>query len=162
VIELGCGAGVPTTQRLIAAGLDVTGVDISAGQLELAKQHIPEATLIQADMATLEYTAEFDAVMAFYSLFHIPKAEQGAMLERMIGWLKPGGYLLFNLGSDEGDVVMDDWMGTKMFSSGLGVEGNKKMLVEHGKGLKIIDNEVAVEKVGPREEKFHWVFAVKE
>jgi ubiquinone/menaquinone biosynthesis C-methylase UbiE len=162
VIELGCGAGVPTTQTLLAAGLDVTDVDISAGQLALAKEHIPGATLVHADMATLEYDCAFDAVMAFYSLFHIPKAEQGEMLARMVGWLKPGGYLLFNLGNDEGDVVTEDWMGAKMFSSGLGIEGNRKMLREHGKGLVIIDDELAKEKVGGIEETFHWVFARKE
>jgi ubiquinone/menaquinone biosynthesis C-methylase UbiE len=163
VLELGCGAGVPTTQTLLAAGLDVTGVDISAAQIALAKEHIPGATLVQSDMAALKYDeGTFDAVLAFYSFFHIPKAEQGEMLARMIGWLKPGGYLLFNLGTGEGDVVLNDWMGAKMFSSGLGIEGNREMLKKDGKGLKFIDDEIAIEKVGGFDEKFHWVFAVKE
>jgi ubiquinone/menaquinone biosynthesis C-methylase UbiE len=163
VLELGCGAGVPTTQTLIAGGLDVTGVDISAAQIALAKKHIPEATLVQADMAALEYPeGSFDAVLAFYSFFHIPRAEQTAVLVKMINWLKPGGYLLFNLNTVEGDSVIDDWMGAKMFSSSLGTEGNRAMLKEGGKGLKIIADEVHVEYVGRFEEKFHWVFAIKE
>jgi ubiquinone/menaquinone biosynthesis C-methylase UbiE len=33
VLELGCGAGIPATQALVEAGFDVTGVDISAGQV---------------------------------------------------------------------------------------------------------------------------------
>src|ERR1700733_1918620 len=45
VLELGCGAGVPCTQTLVANGFDVTGNDISAAQIELAKQHVPEAIL---------------------------------------------------------------------------------------------------------------------
>jgi hypothetical protein len=58
--------------------------------------------------------------------------------------------------------VLNDWMGAKMFSSGLGIEGNREMLKKDGKGLKFIDDEIAIEKVGGFDEKFHWVFAVKE
>ena len=40
VLDLGCGAGVPTTQEL-AQCFRVTGVDISARQVALAQQNIP-------------------------------------------------------------------------------------------------------------------------
>ncbi|HEX2350433.1 MAG TPA: class I SAM-dependent methyltransferase, partial [Ktedonobacterales bacterium] len=40
VLELGCGQGTPTT-RLLAERFSVTGVDISARQLELARQAVP-------------------------------------------------------------------------------------------------------------------------
>src|SRR5690242_12506740 len=49
VLELGCGAGIPVTQAL-AAWRQVTGVDISAAQVALAREHVPQATIIQADM----------------------------------------------------------------------------------------------------------------
>lgn len=163
VLELGCGAGVPSTQSLVAHDLKVTAVDISSAQIDLARQHVPQATLIHADMTTLSFQpGSFDAIVAFYSIFHLPKEEQGEMIGRLAGWLKEGGWLLFNLGSAEGDRVMDNWMGTKMFSTGLGIDGNREMLKVHGSLLKIVDDEVAVEKVGPVEEKFHWIFAVKE
>jgi ubiquinone/menaquinone biosynthesis C-methylase UbiE len=162
VLELGCGAGVPTTQALIKAGLDVTGVDISAAQINLAREHIPEATLIHADMMKLEFEDNtFDAVMAFYSLFHIPREEQGTMIRRITNWLKPGGWFLANLGTGEGDTWIDDWMGARMFSSGLGIDGNRAMLKTDGEGLRIVEDEVAIEKVGGFDETFHWVFATK-
>lgn len=162
VLELGCGAGVPTTQTLIKAGLDVTGVDISAAQIDLAREHIPEAILMHADMMKLEFDNNtFDAVMGFYSLFHIPREEQGVMIRRITHWLKPGGWFLANLGTGEGDVWMDDWMGARMFSSGLGVDGNREMLKTDGEGLRIIEDEVVVEKVGGFDETFHWIFATK-
>lgn len=50
VLELGCGAGVPVTQVLIEHGLNVTGNDISAAQIALAREHVPKATLIQGDI----------------------------------------------------------------------------------------------------------------
>lgn len=40
--------------------------------------------------------------------------------------------------------------------------GDRKALEEHGKGLRILADEIATEMVGKFEEKSHWVFAVKE
>ena len=54
VLELGCGAGIPTTQRL-AARFAVTGVDISARQIALARHNVPNATFMRADMTTLDF-----------------------------------------------------------------------------------------------------------
>ncbi|KAM5530052.1 hypothetical protein V8D89_016284 [Ganoderma adspersum] len=175
VLELGCGAGVPTTQTIAAheKRLRVTGVDISAAQVALAREHVraPDAegeegkdrvAFVHADMTKLEYAeGSFDAVLAFYSIFHLPQEEQPPMVGRMIGWLKPGGYLLLNMRTEEGEFLSEDWMGARMFSCGIGVEGNRKAFEEHGKGLKTLADEIATEKVGPFEEKFHWVFAVK-
>jgi SAM-dependent methyltransferase len=162
VLELGCGAGVPCTQAFVKQGFDVTGVDISAAQIALAHQHVPEATLIQADMMSLSFKPEtFDAIVAFYSIFHLPKEEQGAMIRQIEVWLKEGGWLLLNLHSNEGNHIMDDWMGVKMFSSGLGVEGNREMFKNDGVMLKVVEDEVVVEKVGRLEERFHWLLAVK-
>jgi len=43
VLELGCGAGLPTT-RTLAQRFRVIGVDISAQQLARAKRHVPTPT----------------------------------------------------------------------------------------------------------------------
>ncbi|KAJ7731202.1 S-adenosyl-L-methionine-dependent methyltransferase [Mycena metata] len=165
VLELGCGAGVPSTQRLLEAGLTVTGNDISAAQIALARQHVPAATLIQGDMLALDFApASFDAVLAFYSIFHLPKEEQGAMISKIRGWLKPGGWFLCNFHFDEGDVTREGWIDPAviMFSSGLGVEGTRDIFQKDVLGFKLVVDEVAVETVGKFEEKFHWVMAQKE
>lgn len=163
VLELGCGAGVPSTQTLVKAGVKVTGVDISAAQIDLAKEHIPEATLIHGDMNSLTFDeGSFDAVVAFYSIFHLPKDEQGAMIGKIEKWLKVGGYMLFNLHDKEGDVVFDDWMGVQMFSSGLGAEGSREMLKKDAMRMKVVEDHIDLEKVGPFEERFHWIMAFKE
>jgi SAM-dependent methyltransferase len=162
VLELGCGAGVPCTQAFVKHGLKVTGVDISAAQIALAREYVPQATLVHSDMVSLSFEpGSFDAVVGFYSIFHLPKEEQGVMVRKITGWLKEGGWLLCNLTVDVGDQMMEDWMGAKMFWSGFGVEGNREMLKTDGRGLRIVEDEVAVEKVGNMEEQFHWILAVK-
>lgn len=167
ILELGCGAGVPCTQSLIAHGLDVTGNDISAAQIVLARQHVPEATLIHGDMAALDFPPNhFDAVVAFYSISHLPKEEQGQMIERIAGWLKEGGRLLCSFGTEEGDQVLKGWLHPEvdMFSSGLGVEGTRALFAKDGPGRdlrRVVDN-VDLEKIGRNEGKFHWIMAVKE
>ena len=163
---------MPTTQTIAAheKRLRVTGIDISNVQVELAREHVkaPEGdegrvVFVHGDMMKLEYPeGSFDAVLAFYSIFHLPQEEQAPMVGRMVGWLKPGGYLLLNMRTEEGDFMSEDWMGARMFSSGIGVEGNRRAFVERGKGLKILADEIATELVGGFEEKFHWVLAVKE
>lgn len=84
------------------------------------------------------------------------------MIGRVTGWLKKAEWFLCNLHTDEGDVMLDDWLspGVRMFSSGLGVQGNRVMLRQDGKALTIVEDEIAVEKVGRIEARFHWGFAM--
>ncbi|KAJ7612233.1 S-adenosyl-L-methionine-dependent methyltransferase [Roridomyces roridus] len=165
VLELGCGAGVPATQTLISHGLKVTGNDISASQIALARQHIPEATLIQGDMLALSFPPEtFDAVLGFYSIFHLPKDEQGRLVEKIKEWLKPGGWFLANFSIDDHDIVRQGWFEPEvtMFSSGNGVEGTRDIFRKQVPGFKVVVDEVAVEVVGNQDERFHWIMAQKD
>jgi ubiquinone/menaquinone biosynthesis C-methylase UbiE len=94
VLELGCGAGIPTTRQL-AERFAVTGVDISARQVRLAQQNVPVAKFICTDMTHLEFPPEsFDAVTAFYSIIHVPRQEQPKLLRDIAMWLRPGGLLV--------------------------------------------------------------------
>lgn len=105
VLDLGCGAGVPVTQWL-ARRFAVTGVDFSARQLDLARLHVPAAVLIKADMAAVEFAPEaFDAVVACYSIIHLPREEQPELVRCIHRWLKPDGRFLANwaLGAWEGE-----------------------------------------------------------
>ncbi len=68
MLDLGCGAGVPCTALLAGRGT-VAGVDLSASQLKLARQNVPLAQFIKADMTSLDLRpASLDAVTAFYSI----------------------------------------------------------------------------------------------
>src|SRR5262245_18644559 len=91
MLELGCGAGGPATQAL-AARFTLTGVDLSAHSVELARANVPNATFLHADMTALEFEpASFDAVVAFFSIIHVPREEQPGLLEQIARWLRPGG-----------------------------------------------------------------------
>jgi ubiquinone/menaquinone biosynthesis C-methylase UbiE len=73
VLELGCGAGVPDTQRLDAR-FSVTGVDISAEQVRRAREAVPEAEFVHADFTALELEpGSFDAVVSYYAFNHVPR-----------------------------------------------------------------------------------------
>jgi cyclopropane fatty-acyl-phospholipid synthase-like methyltransferase len=130
VLDLGCGAGVPALEWL-AQRFTVTGVDVSARQLELARQRVPAATLIKADMTALELAAEsFDAVVALYSIIHVPRQEQASLLERINGWLKPGGGFLATWAIHAWEGREADWegWGAPMWWSTFGADKNLALL----------------------------------
>ncbi|HLH49033.1 MAG TPA: class I SAM-dependent methyltransferase, partial [Roseiarcus sp.] len=117
VLDLGCGGGLPVAQSLVEHGFDVTGVDLCPRQIELARQSAPRAKFFVADMTSAQFPAEsFDAVVAFYSISHVPRAEQAGLVERIAFWLKPGGLFMASFGKADGEWV-EEWLGTSMFFS---------------------------------------------
>jgi cyclopropane fatty-acyl-phospholipid synthase-like methyltransferase len=159
-LELGCGAGVPVTQAL-AERCRVTGVDISAEQIALAERYVPDATLVCADMTTLDFAAgTFDAVVAFYALTHVPREEHAALLGKIAAWLRPGGLLFATMGADDSpDMVEPDWLGAPMFFSHFDAEHNRDLV--RRAGLDLISAEVLAEDEGREMVEFLWVVARK-
>jgi SAM-dependent methyltransferase len=158
VLDLGCGAGIPMT-RALAAGRRVTGVDLSARQIELARRNVPEASFIQADMTTLELPPEsLDAVVAFYSLTHLPQAELPVVLASILRWLRPGGVFLGSMGAHEApDEIEADWLGVRMFFGHPGAKRNRAMVRRTGFVV-----ETAVVEVEPKDRHdahFLWMVA---
>jgi len=115
ILDLGCGAGVPATRLLTEKNFDVLGVDISAVQIERARQLVPRASFEQADMATWEHEpGTFDAVVCFYSLIHVPIQDQRTLLPKIRRWLRRGGYLLAIVGFERWTGI-EDYFGAAMF-----------------------------------------------
>jgi ubiquinone/menaquinone biosynthesis C-methylase UbiE len=115
VVDLGCGAGIPATRELARHRLQVLGADFSAVQLHRAQRLVPAARLVQADMAALHLRpASADAVTAFYSLIHLPLADQQALFPRIRDWLRPGGYLLAIVGAGQWTGIAP-YLGADMF-----------------------------------------------
>jgi len=135
VLDLGCGAGIPVTRWLAHRGYAVTGVDVSARQLELARKYVPEATFIKADMIDLAFRPEtFDAVVAFHSIIHVPREEHPALLATIHRWLKPGGTFMATLTVTEFEGEDGDWegWGAAMRWSHHDAETNRGMLRNAG------------------------------
>jgi SAM-dependent methyltransferase len=158
VLDLGCGAGVPIT-RALAAGRQVTGIDISARQIELARTAVPEATFVQADMTRLDFDpASLDAIVAFYSLTHVPRADLPELLVAVLSWLRPGGILIASMGAqDSPDVVESDWLGVPMFFSHLGAKKNRALL--RRSGFELEEAVVEVEPEDRHDALFLWIVA---
>ncbi|MDX6375869.1 MAG: hypothetical protein QOE98_172 [Gaiellaceae bacterium] len=160
LLELGCGAGIPVA-RALAERCQVTGVDISAAQIALARQHVPGATFIQADMAELDFPpALFDAVVGFYSLIHLPRAEHAALLGRIASWLRPGGLLLATMGAgDAPGSVEPDWLGAPMFWSHFDADTNRALVRQAG--LDLLDDSVTADDEHGQPVPFLWIVARK-
>jgi trans-aconitate methyltransferase len=115
VLDLGCGAGVPASRVLVDGGFDVTGLDISAVQIERARLLVPRGTFVQADMVTWDCEpGSFEAIVTLYALIHVPLSDQRRLFPRMVRWLRPRGYLLAIVGHERWTGV-EDYMGAPMF-----------------------------------------------
>jgi SAM-dependent methyltransferase len=159
LLELGCGAGVESTRVLAERGR-LTGVDISEAQLELARERVPSATFIRADLTELQFAAEsFDGVVALYVLFHLPRAELGPLMARIVDWLRPGGvFLATMLARGDGEGV-EDWLGVPMFFSSSGPDADRALFRDAG--LAILLDETVVQTEPEGELPFHWMLARK-
>jgi 2-polyprenyl-3-methyl-5-hydroxy-6-metoxy-1,4-benzoquinol methylase len=112
VLDLGCGCGVPVARDLSAAGLAVTGVDLSDVQVERARALVPAATFLRADAGEVSFPdGSLDAVVCLYMLIHVPLAEQPALLGRIATWLAPGGVLLLTAGHTAWTGTEENWLG---------------------------------------------------
>jgi SAM-dependent methyltransferase len=118
VLDIGCGAGVPVVSAL-SRSCKVVGVDISSVQIEQARLNVPQATFMLGDIMAMEFAPRtFDAVVSFYTLFHLPREEHGLLLERIALWLRPGGHLLFTVAnSSHPGYTEPDFFGATMYWS---------------------------------------------
>ena len=146
VLDIGCGAEIPLTLAL-SKTFDVTGVDISARQIELAGRNVPAARFIQGDMTTLDFApASFDAAVASYSLFHVPRAEHVGLFRSIARWLRPDVVLLANFGVGNREVDYDeDWLGVPQFWSSFDADGERAALGAAGFALVFDSIETIIE-----------------
>jgi cyclopropane fatty-acyl-phospholipid synthase-like methyltransferase len=133
ILDIDCGAGIPIASEL-AQRFSVTGIDISGEQIRLARQHVPSGTFIQADIMTVDFSdATFDAVVAFYTIFHLPREEHAELFKRIRMWLKHGGNLLATVAlQDEDPYTEDDFFGVTMYWSNYGLTYYCDLLITLG------------------------------
>lgn len=140
VLDLGCGPAVPIDNILLKAGHCVTGIDISGEQVKLARKNCPEGEYSVGDICELregEYRAE--AVVSFYTLFHISRDKQAEILKIMASYLVSGGWLLITMGDREfeGEHVLH---GVNMWFSQYGTAKNRQLV--ESSGCKILMDEL--------------------
>jgi trans-aconitate methyltransferase len=94
ILDLGCGDGV-LTEKIVAAGAAVVGVDASAEMIDAARKRGLDARV--GDGARLEFSREFDAAFSNAAL-HWMKRDPDAVIAGVARALKPGGRFAGEMG----------------------------------------------------------------
>lgn len=132
VLDVGCGAGVPFTLWL-SERFQVTGVDISEEQLNLARQNVPRATFLCLDMVALDVPPQsFDAITCFYAMIHVPRDQHARVLANFNRALKPNGLSLLITGNGDLPDDLDDFFGAEMYWSHFDRETSLQMIRDAG------------------------------
>ncbi|MFE7561549.1 class I SAM-dependent methyltransferase [Kitasatospora sp. NPDC057500] len=152
VLDVGCGNGDPTVRQLAAAGMRVTGVDLSDVMLNLARQaghpgphppvlHRMDMFDLATERARSAWNAPrlgpagrgtFDAVTAFFSLILLPQDEIPVVLGRLRELLRPGGRLALGMVEADLDHVPLPFLGRELRISGYLREDLQRVLLAAG------------------------------
>ncbi|MFB6255320.1 MAG: class I SAM-dependent methyltransferase [Haloplanus sp.] len=130
VLDAGCGDGARTLANLPAGS---AGLDVSRRGLELARETVSGARLVQGEMTALPVADDsVDAVTAYHAVFHVPRESQPEVYREFARVLRPGGRLLMTLPGGRFETVRNGWMGGRMFFSAPGRERTLAQLRKAG------------------------------
>lgn len=91
--DLGCGTG-RVTAYLAGQGLDVFGVDLTPGMVEVARREYPELRFEVGSLLGLDLKdGELAGALAWYSLVHTSREELPVAFAELFRVLRPGGVL---------------------------------------------------------------------
>jgi len=156
VLDVGCGAGIPTAKFLVDKGLDVTGIDISETMIKLARENVPDGKFLKMDINNLVFPEEtFDGIISVYTLFHIPKENHFNIFQNFYKLLKPEGVIMINTGISESESF-SRFFGVKMFWSNYSPD--KTLDLVKDAGFSILFDGILV-RGG---EYQYWIFGKKE
>jgi SAM-dependent methyltransferase len=102
VADVGCGPG-QVTAHLHDLGVDAFGIDLSPAMIDLARRDHPDLRFEVGSMTDLPLPdASITALLAFWSLIHIPDDAIPTVLDQFRRVLRPAGPLLlgFHVGAE--------------------------------------------------------------
>jgi cyclopropane fatty-acyl-phospholipid synthase-like methyltransferase len=96
VLSLGCGIG--DTELLLAPHVaSLTGIDLSPSAIRQARTDAQQAGIANVEFLEASvsdaplFGRSFDVIVGIFFLHHVPDSELRAAVERIRGWLEPGG-----------------------------------------------------------------------
>lgn len=97
-LDLGCGTGI-LCEIMYKIGIRASGMDLSAGMIEIARTGNPDIRYEVADMTTYRPDTEFDLVTCTGdALNHIEDlADVERIFRNVYAYTAPGGYFVFDI-----------------------------------------------------------------
>lgn len=141
ILDVGCGSGNPIASYLIKKGFRVTGVDGSKELLTIAALNCPTMNTVCGDVRTVVLNEQYDALLEWWCLFHVPKQDHEHMIARFAKWLKKDGLLEFTSGDAEYEARNSDMLNQELYFSSLSVEGYENALKKNGFELLLREND---------------------
>ena len=133
ILDVGCGSGIPIDKYLFEKGHQIIGIDLSEEQIKLAQKNLPKAEFVVMDMENITFKPDsFDAIVSFYSIYHLPKFLHFDLLKKYFQILKNGGYLMITMGSYDWEDTLEEYEDIKLFWSHWGRKKNLEILWESG------------------------------
>lgn len=103
VLDVACGTGNASVAAA-EAGARVTGVDVSARLLDVARARLPEADFLEGDGAALPVDdGAFDAAISVFGVIFVP--DPVAAVAELVRVTRPGGRVVFTSWIPEGAIA---------------------------------------------------------
>ena len=112
VLDLGCGPG-QVAEYLSTRGVDdVIGLDLATQMLHLAAERIGRDRFTAGDMRALPFRSQsISAVVAFYSVHHLPRSDLASALGEIHRVLVPDGSFVIATHLGDGEVYTNEFLG---------------------------------------------------
>jgi len=111
VWDFGCGPG-QTTQYLADLGVEVSGLDLSAGLLEQARIPHPGLHFRKANMLDLDFENQSIAgIVAFYAIVHFSEDQVERAFREVFRVLQPEGIFLLTYHIGEEPIHIKEFLG---------------------------------------------------
>ncbi len=108
IVEIGCGPG-QIGAYLRGRGCRVVGIDVSSEMAGLAAARLDGVAI--ADMRALPIASDAaGAIVAFYSVIHLPRTDLSGAFREFARVLRPGGRVLVTAHEGEGDITVTEFL----------------------------------------------------